>query len=134
MPDAPTPEAFSQPPIPSLSGLLVDLLREAPLGLTPASLLEVIRERALFPEEGISERGLYQRVLRTLQQLETGQVVQRSGKRYLLDVAVADQRLEEQAKEILSRALQENTLTVDPQRLRALLDRAMDALSGEKGK
>lgn len=128
------PDALPQPPIPSLQGLLVDLLREAPLGLTPASLLEVIRERALFPEEGISERGLYQRVLRTLQQLETTQVVQRSGKRYLLDVAVADQRLEAQAKDILSRALQENTLTVDPQRLRTLLDQALEAFGPGKRK
>ena len=117
-------ETPTHSPVPPLQGVLVDLLRESPLGLTPASLLEVLREKNLYPEEGVSDRGLYQRVLRALQQLETMGVVRRSGRRYLLDVAAADASLEQQTREVVERALQETTLTADPERLRTWLDRA----------
>ena len=114
---------------PPLPGLIVDLLREAPLGLTPASLLEVIRERDLIKEEGLSERGAYQRVLRALQQLETMGIVSRPGRRYVLDLKAADDYLERQMLDLVAHALQGTALTADPERLKSWMERAMEKLS-----
>ena len=113
---------------PSLQGVLVDVLREAPLGLTPASLLEVMRERNLIQEEGLSERGAYQRVLRALQQLETMGVVSRPGHRYLLNLKAADKLLERQTQDLVAQALQGMALTADPERLKSWLERAVEKL------
>lgn len=117
-------------PIPPLQGLLVDLLREAPLGLTAASILDVVRERQLYPEDGVSDRGLYQRVLRALQKVESMEVLRRSGNRYVLDIPAADACLEQQTREMVERALQETTLTADPERLKAWLCKALDRQMG----
>jgi hypothetical protein len=112
----------------SLQGILVDLLREAPLGLTPASILEVLQERRLIQEKGLSERGAYQRVLRALQQLEALGVVSRPGKRYVLDIQAADHLLEQQAQDLVAQALQGTALTADPDRLKSWLERAVQKL------
>ena len=119
----------SLPGTTSLQGILVDVLREAPLGLTPASLLEIVRERGLIQEEGLTERGAYQRVLRALQQLETLDVVTRPGRsRYVLDFSAADALLERQTLELVAQALQGTALTADPERLKSWLERAVEKL------
>lgn len=112
----------------SLQGILADVLREAPLGLTPASLLEVVQERGLIQEEGLTERGAYQRVLRALQQLEGVGVVSRTGRRYVLDLKVVDGLLECQAMDLVVNALQGSALTADPLRLRSWVDRCIEKL------
>jgi hypothetical protein len=122
-------------PIPSsLQGILVDLLREAHLGLTPASILEVLQERRLIQEKGLSERGAYQRVLRALQQLESMGVVSRPGRRYVLNTQTADHLLEQQAQDLVAQALQGTALTADPDRLKSWLERAVEKLISSTSK
>lgn len=124
----------SQPIAVSLQGILVDLLRDAPLGLTAASILEVLQERRLVQEKGLTDRGAYQRVLRALQQLESMGVVSRPGKRYVLDIHAADHRLEQQAQDLVAQALQGTALTADPDRLKSWLDRAVEKLISSMSK
>lgn len=123
-----TESAQTLPGTASLQGILADVLREAPLGLTPASLLEVAQERELIQEEGLTERGAYQRVLRALQQLEGIGVVSRTGRRYVLDVQALDGLLERQAMDLVVTALQGPALTANPQRLKTALDLCIEKL------
>ena len=111
-----------------LLGILVDLLRESTVGLTAATLLDVIQERNLLPEEDVSERGVYQRVLRALQQLESAGLVRKTARRYILDVEAVDHELALQARTAIERALEGTLLTADPDRLRATVDQALRTL------
>jgi len=100
---------------------LVDLLRESTVGLTPATLLELLEERALVPSGNLSRRGVYQRVLRALQQLEAMGCVAKAGKRFVLDEEALHAELQRQAKAAIQRVFEIPFLTADSQEVQAAL-------------
>lgn len=68
-------------PAPRYASLILDLLQNSPLGLTPGGILELGQEAGWL---GSDSRAVYQRILRTLKVLHNDALLLRSGKRYVL--------------------------------------------------
>ncbi len=68
-------------PAPRYAPLILDLLQNSPLGLTPGGIFELGQEAGWL---GSDSRAVYQRILRTLKVLHNDALLHRSGKRYVL--------------------------------------------------
>lgn len=68
-------------PVPPYAPLILDLLQNSPLGLTPGGILELGQEAGWLSSDS---RAVYQRILRTLKMLQNDALLKRSGKRYVL--------------------------------------------------
>lgn len=110
---------------------VVDLLRKSSVGLTPATLLELIEETDPDPADDVSRRGNYQRVLRALQQLEAMGMVQRAGRRYLLQGEALEADLQRQAKQAVDRLLEGPGFAHGAEALKEALLRELGKRAGE---
>ncbi len=108
----------------SLIRRIVELLRKSSVGLTPSTLLELVEEEGSGQDE-VSRRGTYQRVLRALQQLESMNLVQRTGRRYILQVDAIDAELLHQAREAVQRLIDIPYLPGDPTEIQQALLQAL---------
>lgn len=111
---------------------VLGLLREVPgTGHTPATLVELLRERGLLKED-LAESTLYQRVYRALRQLSEMGLAEKSGTRYLVVPEAIREELRKEAIFAIQRAFATPFITRDASELHAALTEALkETLKGD---
>lgn len=112
---------------PLMQGVLA-LLRESRVGLSCASVVELAMERAMVGDTNSSSRSSYQRVYRTLQQLESMGLIRKEGRRFLVNETALRDELAKEAEEVLQKALESPLISGDPNEIQEAFKVALGRL------
>lgn len=118
---------------PLMQGVLA-LLRESRVGLSCASVVELAIERSLVDDSDPSSRSAYQRVYRTLQQLEGMGIAKKEGTRFLVDEPAVKKELAKEAHEVMQKALEAPLISGDPSEIQEAFKEALGRLLNRAGK